>query len=357
MVWLRKPVADHKSLNPNPCPLFLCPAFSAGTRGWGAVTAVGTSLPGGQGLEGRCEHVQKPRHVGGRLQGQSPGISRTQFTSTATDRGCCAFAPTIFCKHPKNTISRKYKITNKRLFRARRNSCRTWHVEVKCRKALWLQAREILWSNCKRTQSSESRFFLCKKYELLLRSLPSNRLCRELSHRLTPQWPRPPPPPPCSKLNQPCPRLARNFLPPSLFQNMKRILYQNACITLCRTGREVLVCFLWNCIQFVGLEIVKIVPKVSPSPKYHDLPDARVVPIMQLVSCLHRLLSKTAELTLPSKWRTCGRRAWVGGHGSQHPTYDILESGLTQLDDRKAQLNIATTHHPTPLLYCHLPWS
>ena len=31
-----------------------------------------------------------------------------------------------------------------------------------------------LWSNCKRTQSSESRFFLCKKYELLLRSLRSN---------------------------------------------------------------------------------------------------------------------------------------------------------------------------------------
>ena len=39
---------------------------------------------------------------------------------------------------------------------------------------LWLQARESLWSNWKRTQSSESRFFLCKKYELLLRSLGSN---------------------------------------------------------------------------------------------------------------------------------------------------------------------------------------
>ena len=29
-------------------------------------------------------------------------------------------------------------------------------------------------SNCKRTKSSESRFSLCKKYELLLRSLLSN---------------------------------------------------------------------------------------------------------------------------------------------------------------------------------------
>ena len=43
--------------------------------------------------------------------------------------------------------------------------------EIKCHKALWLQAREAVWSNCKRTQSSVPRFFLCKKYKLLLRSL------------------------------------------------------------------------------------------------------------------------------------------------------------------------------------------
>ena len=42
------------------------------------------------------------------------------------------------------------------------------HYEVKCHKALWLQVCEALWSNCKWTQSSELRFFLCKKYELLL---------------------------------------------------------------------------------------------------------------------------------------------------------------------------------------------
>ena len=40
-------------------------------------------------------------------------------------------------------------------------------------KALWLQAHKALWSNCKQTQSSESRFFRCKKYELLLRWLRS----------------------------------------------------------------------------------------------------------------------------------------------------------------------------------------
>ena len=50
---------------------------------------------------------------------------------------------------------------------------------TKSHKASWLQAREALWSNCKRTQSSESRYFLCKKYELLLRALRSNSaICR-----------------------------------------------------------------------------------------------------------------------------------------------------------------------------------
>ena len=41
-----------------------------------------------------------------------------------------------------------------------RNSRRTCRYEVKCCKAFWLQAREALWSNYKRTQSSESSFFL-----------------------------------------------------------------------------------------------------------------------------------------------------------------------------------------------------
>ena len=51
-------------------------------------------------------------------------------------------------------------------FLALMKSCRTHHYEVKCRKALCLQAREALWSNCRRTQSSESSFFLCEKYEI-----------------------------------------------------------------------------------------------------------------------------------------------------------------------------------------------
>ena len=45
-------------------------------------------------------------------------------------------------------------------------------MKTSCHKALlWLQARESLWSNLKWTQS---RFFQCKKYELLLRLLRSN---------------------------------------------------------------------------------------------------------------------------------------------------------------------------------------
>ena len=60
-------------------------------------------------------------------------------------------------------------------FRVRKNSGRTCHCEAKCHKALWLQAREELWSNCMRTRSSKSTFFLCKKYELLLRSLRSHQ--------------------------------------------------------------------------------------------------------------------------------------------------------------------------------------
>ena len=57
-----------------------------------------------------------------------------------------------------------------------KNSCRTCPYEVNCRKVLWSQAREALWSNCKRTQSSESNVFPgCNKYELVLRSLRNNK--------------------------------------------------------------------------------------------------------------------------------------------------------------------------------------
>ena len=53
---------------------------------------------------------------------------------------------------------------------------RKCHYEVKRRKALRLQVREALWCNCKRTQSSKSRFFLCERHKLLLRSLRSNKM-------------------------------------------------------------------------------------------------------------------------------------------------------------------------------------
>ena len=71
-------------------------------------------------------------------------------------------------KLPKNTIFRNYiKVRIRGFSHTRKNSCGMCHSEVKCRRALWLQAGEALWFNCKRTQSSGWRFFLCKKYELL----------------------------------------------------------------------------------------------------------------------------------------------------------------------------------------------
>ena len=45
-------------------------------------------------------------------------------------------------------------------FRARKNSCRTCPFEVKCRKTFWLQARQALWSNCKR-RGQGNRDFSC----------------------------------------------------------------------------------------------------------------------------------------------------------------------------------------------------
>ena len=74
----------------------------------------------------------------------------------------CAFAPNIFGQ-PPNAISTNYKITNKRLLSCANepSSCRICHYEVKCRKALWLQAYKALWSSCKLMQSSKHMFFTC----------------------------------------------------------------------------------------------------------------------------------------------------------------------------------------------------
>ena len=62
------------------------------------------------------------------------------------------------------------KLTKNAIFQ-KRAQC----VVMKCRTALWLLAREALWSNCKQTQSSELRIFVCEKFELLLRSRRGNR--------------------------------------------------------------------------------------------------------------------------------------------------------------------------------------
>ena len=95
---------------------------------------------------------------------------RITIIPISTDNDCCAFAP----------FPETIKLRIRGFFCAWKNFCRTCHCEVKCRKALWLEACEALWSSCKRTQTSWSRFFLQNKYELLLRSLRSNN-CNFLS--------------------------------------------------------------------------------------------------------------------------------------------------------------------------------
>ena len=61
-------------------------------------------------------------------------------------------------------------------FRARKNSCRMCHYEVKCRKELWLLARA---RHCGLIVNGRSQangdFFLLKKYQLLLSPLRSPR--------------------------------------------------------------------------------------------------------------------------------------------------------------------------------------
>ena len=95
-------------------------------------------------------------------------------TSTAANSDCCALHQNFLVSFPRIPFPETIELRIRGFFHARKNSCKTRRYDVKCRKALWLRAREALWSNCKRTQSSKSRFFLCKKSEQLLRSLRGN---------------------------------------------------------------------------------------------------------------------------------------------------------------------------------------
>ena len=98
-------------------------------------------------------------------------LSRGSGTRTSTDNDPKFVASFLRIQFPETT-----KLRIRGFTRARKNSCRTCHYGLKCCKALWLQARKALWSNCQRTQPSQSRFFLCKEtYELLFRSLCSLR--------------------------------------------------------------------------------------------------------------------------------------------------------------------------------------
>ena len=79
------------------------------------------------------------------------------LTGISTDSDCCTFAPKSFGKLPGNTISRNYKISNKRLLLCTEELLQNLPLWSQGRKALWLQAREELLSNWKRMQSSKSR--------------------------------------------------------------------------------------------------------------------------------------------------------------------------------------------------------
>ena len=73
-------------------------------------------------------------------------------------------------RFPKLPFPETIKLQIRGFFYAWKNHRMCLH-EVKFCKALWLQVHEALWFNCKCQQSSESRCFLCTKYEPLLRSL------------------------------------------------------------------------------------------------------------------------------------------------------------------------------------------
>ena len=77
---------------------------------------------------------------------------------------------------PRLPFPETIKLRIRSLLRARKNSCRTCHYEGKCRKALWLQAREASGSNCKRTKSSEARFFLCDRPDMSANIIASSRI-------------------------------------------------------------------------------------------------------------------------------------------------------------------------------------
>ena len=52
------------------------------------------------------------------------------LTSISTDSDCCTFAPKLFSGLLKNTISRNYKITNKRLSLRERSSAECVIISV-----------------------------------------------------------------------------------------------------------------------------------------------------------------------------------------------------------------------------------
>ena len=61
------------------------------------------------------EHIRSVFHFMLGQVGNVYSCEKTNKHSISTDSHCCAFAPKIVGKLPKNTISRNYKITNKRL--------------------------------------------------------------------------------------------------------------------------------------------------------------------------------------------------------------------------------------------------
>ena len=87
---------------------------------------------------------------------------------TANSHYC--FALKMFGQIPKNTLSRTITLWIGGFFRVQKKrklqqNMLLWILSSVTRHYMVLQLHKALWSNCKQMQSSESTFFLCKKYE------------------------------------------------------------------------------------------------------------------------------------------------------------------------------------------------
>ena len=75
----------------------------------------------------------------------------SEITGLSTDSDCCAFSPKVFSGElPGNATPETIQIPKTEApFMRERTRAETCRFELKCHKALWLQAREAVWSSCR----------------------------------------------------------------------------------------------------------------------------------------------------------------------------------------------------------------